>query len=397
MAVVWSQLKKTKYPGVRKDPGTGAYRLRVQVKCRKTGKALDRSRWAEADTAARAAAERAQFLEELQEGGHRAGLGPTRMTLTDYSKRWLKQKKNEGLRPGSLRQNVNVLRKFILPYLGEVYVDALTPMDIRQWQIKVETLKKPDGGKYSQWSVAGWVAVLRNIMRDAVVELGLQLNPAIGLKPVSKPRSPRANRRLTLKQLRMFLKLVERWYPEHYPITLVLAMYGLRWGEAAALHVEHIDEETMELRVVQSHTKGQVTRTKTESHKYLPLDSGVLKVLREHVDWLTATEHPDVEKGLLFPGRFGGYRLPGSCGRAWKKVSKVMGLEWSITGHDLRRTFQNMLRQAGVGLTVQQALMGHSSMGMTEHYSQVGRDEKRQAMDNVVSLINYQNGKEETG
>jgi len=70
-----------------------------------------------------------------------------------------------------------------------------------------------------------------------------------------------------------------------------------------------------------------------------------------------------------------------------------MGLGWNVTAHDLRRTFQNMLRQAGVGATVQLALMGHSSTQMTEHYSQVGTDEKREAMDNVVALVNYREEK----
>jgi len=396
MAVKWNKLKKTKHTGVYKDPETRKYRLRVQLRNPRTGKRLDKSKWAEATTVAGAVTERVRFLEELQKGEHQSGLHPTRMTLGAYSKCWLKQKKNEGLRPGSMRQNVNVLRKFILPYLGDIYVDAITPKEIRRWQVKVGELNKPDGGKYSQWTIASLVAVLRNIMRDAVVEFDLKVNPALGLKKVSKPKSPRANRQLTLSQLRRFLQLVEKWYPEHYPITLVLATYGLRWGEAAALHLEHVDEELMELRVVQSHTKGRVTRTKTESHKYLPLDPGVLKVLKEHVAWLNASGHPNAEKGLLFPGRFGAYRLPGSCGKAWKKVSAVMGLDWGVTGHDLRRTFQNMLRQAGVGLTVQQSLMGHSSTQMTEHYSQVGRDEKKQAIAEVVSFINFKNGKEET-
>ncbi len=182
---------------------------------------------------------------------------------------------------------------------------------------------------------------------------------------------------------------MEKWGPEHCEIALVLAIYGLRGGEVSALHVEHLGEEAMELRVVQSHTKGRVTRTKTDTHKYLPLDPGVLAVIKEHNGWLLATDNPGAKKGLLFPGRFGDYRLPGSCSKAWARVCKVMGLGWNVTAHDLRRTFQNMLRQAGVGATVQLALMGHSSTQMTEHYSQVGRDEKRQALDNVVALVHF--------
>ena len=396
MAVRWDRLKKTKYPGVYKDVDSGQYRLRVQIRDPKTGQKRGFSRWTDVQTLDEAVAERARIVEEAKRGGCLPEGKRERRTLTDFAQLWIVQKKNEGLRPNSLKQFISALDKFILPYLGDVYVDALTPMDIRQWQIRVGGLRKPGGGRYSQWTIAGWVAVLRNVLRDTVVEFGLQVNPAIGLKAVNKPRSPKANRYLNLAQLRQFLLLMEKWHPEHYPITLILALYGLRWGEAAALHIEHIDEEARELRVVQSHTKGRVTRTKTDTHKYLPLDPGVMLVIKEHHDWLLASENPGAEKGLLFPGRFGDYRLPGSCSKAWAKVCKVMGLGWNVTAHDLRRTFQNMLRQAGVGLTVQQALMGHSSLSMTEHYSQVGSDEKRQAIGNVVALVNYVKSKEET-
>ena len=38
---------------------------------------------------------------------------------------------------------------------------------------------------------------------------------------------------------------------------------------------------------------------------------------------------------------------------------------------------------------MQQALMGHSSMQMTEHYSSVNGDEKREAVAKVISLMAY--------
>ena len=395
MTIKWGDLTKTKYPGVRKRSEDGAVIVRVKQADPRTGRKVELFRVLEHGNVQEALAERAELVRQLKDGSYRNEHG-LKTTLGAYARLWLKQKRNEGVRNNTLVHFVNVLEKYILPYLGDLYVQTLTPMDIRQWQIKVGEMRKAGGRQYSQWTIAGWVAVLRNIMRDVVVEFGLQVNPAIGLKKVSKPKSPKANRHLNLKQLRTFLRLVEKWYPEHYPITLVLAMYGLRWGEATALHIEHIDEEAMELRVVQSHTRGEVSRTKTDSHKYLPLDPGVLEVLKDHVAWLKASGNSGADEGLLFPGRFGGYRLPGSCNRAWGRVCEMIKVEWHVTAHDLRRTFQNMLRQAGVGVIVQQSLMGHSSIGMTEHYSQVGRDEKRAAMDNVVSLINFKNGKEET-
>jgi integrase len=395
MAIKWNELTKTRYPGVRKRPADGALVIRVKQVDPRKGKKVELFEVLQHQDVQQAVAERAGLVRQLKDGTYGNNVGP-KVTLSTYAQRWIVQKKNEGLRTRSLEHNVNVLTKFVLPFLGDVYVNTLTPMDIRRWQNEVASLKKPDGTKYSQWTMAGWVAMLRNIVRDAVVEFGLRINPCMGLKKVGKPKSPRANRHLTLPQLRQFLKLVERWFPDHYGITLLLATYGLRWGEASALHIEHIDEEAMELKVVQSHTRGQVTRTKTDSYKYLPLDDGVLLVLKDYISWVKASKRGGADNQRLFPGRNGGYRLPGSCSKAWTKVCAAMGLGWTVTAHDLRRTFQNMLRQAGVGLTVQQALMGHSSIQMTEHYSSVNGDEKREAVAKVVSLMAYKEVKEET-
>ncbi len=45
-------------------------------------------------------------------------------------------------------------------------------------------------------------------------------------------------------------------------------------------------------------------------------------------------------------------------------------------------------------MVVQQALMGHSSDAMTQHYSHVDMEEKRKAHAGVISLLQYKDEKE---
>ena len=101
------------------------------------------------------------------------------------------------------------------------------------------------------------------------------------------------------------------------------------------------------------------------------------------------TGYPGIEKGILFPSRSGTYRGPSSVTKAWSDTSRKLGLSWMVRPHDLRRSYQNLLRQANVGSIVQQALMGHSTDAMTEHYSHVRMEEKRAAQKNVVSLLDF--------
>jgi integrase len=218
-------------------------------------------------------------------------------------------------------------------------------------------------------------------------------DPTKGVPGFRKPRSPRSGRYLRPDQLRTFLGLVEEHWGEHHALTVVLASYGLRWGEGSALRLQDVDWEAGEIRVAQSHVRGKVTATKTDSVRLLPLTEPVREVLQEHLARLREMEHPGLVRGLLFPTRDGGYRTPSSVARAWRDVSKRMGHPWEIRPHDLRRTCQNLLRLAGAGLVVQQAVLGHSSDAMTTHYSHVAMAEKRVGLDNVFSLIGYRSKK----
>ncbi len=246
-----------------------------------------------------------------------------------------------------------------------------------------------NGKPYSRWTVAAWFTVVRNIVREAVSEYSLLHNPCDGVRGIRKPRAPRSKRYLDAAQLREFLRLVELCCRQHHAITLVSVVYGLRWEEVSGLHVEHVNEEAMELHIVQAHVRKEIYPTKNEAHKILPLHQEVLEAIKAEQERLRVEENSGLEQGILFPGKTGQYRVPASVYKGFKTVSEAMGLSWVVTPHDLRRSCQNLLRRASVSMVVQQALMGHSSVAMTQHYSHVDMDEKRQGVDGVVSLLEF--------
>jgi integrase len=65
---------------------------------------------------------------------------------------------------------------------------------------------------------------------------------------------------------------------------------------------------------------------------------------------------------------------------AWKACLKTAGITERFTPHGLRRTFNDMLRQAHVDPVISNALIGHLTDEMREHYSTVRLDEKRAAV-----------------
>ena len=389
MPIKWSTLKHTRYPGIRRTP---AGQLVVRVNCRDPRTNRDVVRTKTLPTGSNindALAEQVRLVEEIRTRTEEKEVKASTTKLGDYARRWLVRKQREGLRAHTIDRYQDSLRLHILPFLGEHLLSDLGPGDILRWRDWAAAQLMKNGKPYSRWTVSSWHTVLRSILGDATLEFDLPRNPSQGVKGVRKPKAPRQHRRLTAKQVQEFLRLVKIHCPQHYAITLVAALYGLRWEEASALHLEHVDEEAMELRIVQAQVRRKLYSTKNENHKLLPLHPDVLGAIKAERIRLEVERNSGLKDGKLFPGKTGDYRLPSSVTKGWKVVSEVMGLGFLVTPHDLRRSYQNLLRRAAVNQVVQQALMGHSSDKMTEHYSHVDMDEKRAAQERVVDLLQF--------
>lgn len=131
-----------------------------------------------------------------------------------------------------------------------------------------------------------------------------------------------------------------------------------------------------------------MSEPKTESSiRVIALVPEQLRALRAHRRRLVAQQHPGLASDLVFPARRGGQRKnPEVTSRAFERAAARIGLPFSVTSHAMRRTFNNLLRRAGIGKIVLHSLTGHSSDAMTEVYSTVGTSEQAQAVGRVVEI-----------
>ena len=131
---------------------------------------------------------------------------------------------------------------------------------------------------------------------------------------------------------------------------------GLRVSEVVALKVSDIDSQRMLLRVEQG--KGQKDR-------YTLLPERLLKVLR--LWWRAA--RPDE---WLFPSwRIGRHMSAESLQLACREAAARAGLAKRVTVHTLRHSFATHLLEQGSDIRVIQALLGHSNIQTTAHYTGV--------------------------
>ena len=327
---------------------------------------------------------RNELIEELSRAdGVAAG---ARIRVGDYAKSWL-DTKLATLSPTTAERYVDALENHILKRsggLGEFYFDSLKRMDVQAW-INVEV-----AAKYAPATIRGWFNVLRTLVRDAVVDLGISSDPTHRVTLPEMPERIEANA-LTPDDLGRFLAAIKanRLYRRNYALTVLLTFTGLRFCHASALKWDDIDFDQGIIRVIRRQVRGHVgsVSRRKRAPAEMPMPSAVADVLKEHRTWLIKKQNPGLQEGWVFPSLCGTLKTPGSLNRTWAGALKAIGLNERFTVHGLRRTFNDLTRRAGADGMVTRALTGHVTESMTAHYSTVGLDEKRAVVAGVSRLV----------
>lgn len=374
--------KPTRYPGVY-QVDDNVFRVRVTYLDPRTERTKERERLLSGISVQEAVRRRAELAEELQRG---ETVVKGRIKVGDYAKSWL-DTKLATLAPSTGERYVDALEDHVLHRsrgVGEFYFDSLRRMDVQEW------VNREIAAGYSAATVRGWFNVLRTLVRDAMVDLGLQADPTnrVVLPEAAGHDEPNA---LNPEQLGRFLAAMKanKFWRRNYALTVVLAFTGLRFSHASALKWEDLDFENGIIRVSRKQVRGHVgpVSRRKKAPKELPLHPVVAAVLKEHRKWLLKRQNTGLRQGWVFPSLNDNLKTPGSLKKTWVGCLKKIGVKERFTVHGLRRTFNDLTRRAGADGIVTRALTGHVTEAMTAHYSTVGLDEKREAVAGVVRLV----------
>lgn len=151
-------------------------------------------------------------------------------------------------------------------------------------------------------------------------------------------------------------------------ILRMLWATGLRRAELVSLDWQDVDMQTMTVTVL---GKGQKRRR-------VPFDAPTKRALLEY-----AARDRGRDDGPLFL-TVRGERMSGDGLRQMlERLERQAGVP--VHAHAFRRGFARRMRRSGLDLGETAALMGHSTLVMTRHYSQVGEEEA--AIDAYRRLI----------
>ena len=267
--------------------------------------------------------------------------------------------------------------KHLSAYFGTMLLADIEHQDIGKYQLQ---RKKEDA---SNRTINMEISTLRMMMKS--MRLWAALAPDVRMLPERKE----VGRALTDdEEDRLLAACRKSPQPSLYTAVVIFCNTGLRNAELRRARWSQVDFLKSEFQVGSAKTEGSTGRV-------VPLNQAALRVLQE---W--RKRWPDAKPGdFIFPTEklvFKGAGAPergvmtsygvnlrkplGSWKRAWASAKKQAGVEASIRVHDLRHHFISLVAQTQTPDATIQAISGHLSKKMLDHYSHVRTDAKRRAV-----------------
>jgi hypothetical protein len=290
----------------------------------------------------------------------------------------------------------HILRLHILPTFQHYRVDNPIPTAVIDNWVTASTSKLTAGGRcYSPRTINGWISVLSVIVAEASRMYDWPKNPMIGLEladtssdPIYSSEEPNS---LTADECPKFLAKLKELYPQYFAFAFLGFATGWRPSSLRPLRRQGKDADILweknTILIRRSQTKGDevMDKTKQGKHYQMPMPEAVMDVLRVHVDNLTPGKRR--ESNLLFPSRNGGFLAKSVLDKPFRAVAKALNLRKTITPRAMRRTFQDVARNAGVKDIVTRQISGHATEAMQVHYSTLEGSEIRSGLGEVARII----------
>ena len=320
---------------------------------------------------------------------------PTRITVKAFLlSEWLPAVKGT-LRPTTYASYTMLAREHIIPRLGSLQLQRLTPAAINALYAHLgEHGRVHGGGPLSASSVRRVHAVLHRACHDAVRWGRLTVNPVDAADP-PKQSSEHAERPVwNAEQLAGFLAHVAD--DRLFALWRLLAMTGMRRGEALGLQWPDVDMEAGTISIrrawIPVNGVGQMSEPKTKrGRRTIALDPVTLEALKAHVarqaDEQSNWEEAWAETGFVFTREDGQPLHPWHVSKDFRDHLKAAALP-QIPLHGLRHSYATLALSGGVNPRIVSGRLGHSTVALTlDVYSHVLPQQDRDAAEKIADLL----------
>jgi integrase len=273
-----------------------------------------------------------------------------------------------------------IVSQYIVPTFGSMSLDEIRPKTIETWILALR-----DEEHLSRKSVNNILAVFRVMMGEAHREELVPINPFDKVRPFQADTRERGI--LTVAEARDVLQL-RRWKNQvHYAVNLVAAATAMRQGEILAITTDTLQDDYLDVRHNYDPKYG-LGPVKNKRPRLVPLPAPVRAAIDDFCMW----------KGFVFSSTLG--KVPVSGRHVTESLYEVVDgfdekrdgytidrLGRNITFHSWRNFWITYLRNAGVPDREVQAVGGHQTHEMLEHYSRFRPEDFRAVADAQAQLL----------
>jgi integrase len=237
----------------------------------------------------------------------------------------------------SWREDERLLRRDVLPTIGDLRIDAVTRRDI---VTVIDAIRDRGAAVLANRAIA----LTRRLFRVAVERGVIAASPVEGFKAT---REPARERVLTDDEIRRLWTSTPPGSLHMEPPTRqalrFLLLTGARASEVCAARWDEVNTGAAEWTIPASRAKNGRTHT-------IPLSPSAMAVVEE------AAALRQEEEWLL-PSPYRAAHV--TIGGALRAIQRILGAD--VTVHDIRRTVATGLQRLGVRLEVTEAVLNHTS------------------------------------
>ncbi len=282
-------------------------------------------------------------------------------TFAEFSQEWFETYVKTNNKPSEQMTKEQLLRLHLVPFFGRSPLRSIDSHSIESF--KARQLKHG----YSRKTVNNHLSALRRCLSHAVEWGRLDTLPLVKWLSTTPPTFD------FLSEPECELLLSDMTEPSWRPMLITARFTGMRVGELLALDWSDVDLKRRQIAVSRALYKGVISSTKTHRVRHLPMATVVAEAF-------ASLPH---KTGFVFSQNGGASpvtaRAAGCAIERFCRRARIRRIGW----HVLRHTFASHLVAKGTPIRTVQALMGHSTIAMTERYSHLSNADLRTAVDSL--------------
>lgn len=280
------------------------------------------------------------------------------VTFAVFAAEWFETYVKTNNKPSEVHHKESVLRTHILPFFGAMALAS----------IGVATLEQYKAAKLAR-------GLSPKTINNHLAIVGRCLSSAVEWGRI--PHAPRVRHLRTPPSTPDFLSdeeceqiLGDHTEPAWRAMLLLALRTGMRQGELLGLEWCDVDFDRPSIAVTRSCVRGIVTSPKSNKIRHIPMTSDLLAVFGKMRR----------RQGLVFDRPDGTHLSDSLANGALHRIQKRTGLR-PVHWHLFRHTFASQLVRRGIPLRKVQALLGHSTITMTERYAHLAPSDLDEAID----------------